>query len=159
MAVQRYRSFWTLEADGTDLTPETQGFTPPDVARAIISIQSGKRYNERILGRLEDLDCTVTLVGNYPALAELDKEYEFDVEEELVNKASAVERSVTYDVVGRLQSRSLGSSSHDNSPRPVTHVFLVDAYTEKHSDAATPTYQIDTRTDPPVFKQNGNDIF
>lgn len=168
MAVKNYRSFWDIELDsggsGADvsdpMTPDTLSFTPPDVAREVVSIASGKYANERVLGRLNDMTCTITLASNFHQLGQIGEDYEFDVEETLVTNATdqPTAPTVTYSVVGRLQSRSPGTMSQDNTPRPITLVFIVLAYTEKHSNQSQNLYQIDLRTDPQTIKQNNVDM-
>ena len=168
MAIAKYRSYWDIYLDnggGSDvpndtlITPNTSGFTPPDVVREIITLQSGKYANERILGRLQDMTCTVMLTSNYHQLSQIGKDYEFDVEEELIDNEGGEAKMVTYSVVGKLQSRSLGQSSHDNSPRPITLTLMVLKYIEKHSDQSDDTYQIDLTSNPMVFKQSGVNMF
>ena len=77
MAVTKYRSFWEIDGVGgdtpEDMTPDTTGFQPPDVARAIVVLQSGKYFNERVLGRLEDMQTTVILSSNFHAVGEMAK--------------------------------------------------------------------------------------
>ena len=118
MAVTKYRSFWEIDGVGgdtpEDMTPDTTGFQPPDVARAIVVLQSGKYFNERVHGRLEDMQTTVILSSNFHAVGEIGKEYTFDVEEELIDNLGNEEKTVTYSVVGKLQNHSPGNMSHDN---------------------------------------------
>ena len=169
MTVKKYRSFWKiiLDAGGgtdvpddTDITPDTGGWTPPDVGRDVITANTGQHANERVLGKLTDMGAVVILNSNYHQMAGVNKSFEFEVEEDLVsNDPATPDGLVTYSVVGRLQLRSLGAASPDNSARPCTLTFLVDAYTEKHSDQSVNAYQIDLRTKPQIFKQNGMDMF
>lgn len=168
MTVKKYRSFWNISLDAgggtdvpddTDLTPDTQGFTPPDIVRELITVPTGGYANERVLGRLQDMTCTVMLTSNYNQLSNIGESYEFDVEEDLIDNAGGVKETVTYTVVGRLQSRSPGQSSHDNSPRPMTLTFTVDQYIEKHTGIDHDTFQIDLEANPQVIKQNGVSMF
>ena len=124
MATTKYRSFWDITLDtggGTDvaddtiLTPDTTNFAPPDVVREVVSIGSGKYANERILGRLNDMVCSVTITSNFHQLSLIGHDYEFDVEEQLISNDPMVTGDmVTYSVVGRLQSRVAGPMAHDN---------------------------------------------
>ena len=168
MATTKYRSFWDITLDtggGADvpddtlLTPDTTNFAPPDVVREVVSIGSGKYANERILGRLNDMVCSVTITSNFHQLSLIGHDYEFDVEEEVVSNDPAVAgQMVTYSVVGRLQSRVAGPMAHDNTPRGMVLTLIVLAYTEKHSDQSENLYQIDLRTSPQTIKQNNADM-
>ena len=168
MPVNKYRSFWDITLDtggGTDvpddtlLSPDTTNFTPPDVVREVVSIGSGKYANERILGRLNDMVCSIAISSNYHQLGLIGNDYEFDVEEKLVsNDPAGAESDVTYSVVGRLQSRVAGPMNHDNTPRSTVLTFIILAYTEKHSDQSQNLYQIDLRTSPQTIKQNNADM-
>ena len=168
MPVNKYRSFWdiTLDAGGgadvpndTLLTPDTTNFTPPDVVREVVSIGSGKYANERVLGRLADMVCSVTIASNFHQLSLIGNDYEFDVEEELVSNDPEEDGDVvTYSVVGRLQSRVAGPMNHDNTPRGMVLTLVVLAYTEKHGRQSNNLYQIDLRTSPQTLKQNNADM-
>ena len=125
--------------DAADLTSIIKAYNPPEFAREVRQVQTGKVMNERILGRLdpEATNFSVTLPSDFEIFYGYNQDYRFEIEEELHANDAANVRLVEDIVEGTMFRREWSDYMHNGQDRDVTLHFILKSYTRTFMDKGT----------------------
>ena len=163
MALRRYRHFWSSKLIGSavdgagsaatgaeftdrgdlaggdvdsDLTSIIKAYNPPEFAREVRQVETGKVMNERILGRLdpEATNFSITMPSDFEVFYGYNHDYQFEIEEELHDNDGSEIRLVEDVVEGTLFRREWSDFMHNGQDRDVTLHFILKKYSRTFMD-------------------------